>query len=79
MAEAMRCYTSRAAYAVFAEDEIGRIAPGYRADFVLLNQSPFAADVRWERIRPDLVVVDGRKVYPQRPRRTAPGVPPSRR
>jgi predicted amidohydrolase YtcJ len=58
--EALRCYTSRGAYAVFAENEIGRIAPGYRADFVILNRSPFAADVQWGEIRPLAVFVEGR-------------------
>jgi predicted amidohydrolase YtcJ len=58
--EALRCYTSHAAYAVVAEDEIGRIAPGFRADFVILNRSPFAADVQWSEIRPIAVFVEGR-------------------
>jgi predicted amidohydrolase YtcJ len=58
--EALRSYTSRGAYAVFAENEIGRIAPGYRADFVILNRSPFAADVQWGEIRPLAVFVEGR-------------------
>ena len=61
--EALRCYTSRAAYAVFAEDEIGRIEPGLRADFVILNESPFGDDVDWSAIKPDAVYVEGRLVY----------------
>ncbi|MHC4420899.1 MAG: amidohydrolase family protein, partial [Planctomycetota bacterium] len=64
--EALRCYTSRGAYAAFAEKEIGRIAPGYRADFVILNQSPFAADVVWSEIRPRRVFVEGRMAFSQR-------------
>jgi predicted amidohydrolase YtcJ len=65
--EALRCYTSRGAYAVFADRQIGRIAPGYRADFVILNQSPFAADVAWSEIRPVRVFVEGEQAYgPQR-------------
>ncbi|MHC4764534.1 MAG: amidohydrolase [Planctomycetota bacterium] len=64
--EALRCYTSRGAYAAFAENEIGRIAPGYRADFVILNQSPFAADVVWSEIRPRRVFVEGRMAFSQR-------------
>jgi predicted amidohydrolase YtcJ len=63
VAEALRCYTSRAAYAVFADNEIGRIAPGYRADFVILNRSPFDADVVWKEIRPVRVFVEGRPVH----------------
>jgi predicted amidohydrolase YtcJ len=42
---------------------MGRIAPGYRADFVILNRSPFAADVQWSEIRPVGVFVEGRQVY----------------
>ena len=62
VAEALRCYTSRAAYAIFAEDELGRIAPGYRADFVVLNRSPFDLVVDWAAIRPVGVYIEGKKV-----------------
>lgn len=62
VAEALRCYTSRAAYAMFMENEIGKIAPGYRADFIMLNESPFAAKPNWERIRPVNVFVDGKEM-----------------
>ena len=60
VAEALRCYTSRAAYAMFMEDEIGKIEPGYRADFIILNESPFAASPRWDRIRPQTVYIEGK-------------------
>jgi predicted amidohydrolase YtcJ len=71
--EALRCYTSRAAYAVYADHEIGRIVPGYRADFVILERSPFDDEVNWGRMRPDSVYVDGRLAHPLRPRRRPPG------
>jgi len=61
VAEALRCYTSRAAWAMRNEDELGRIAPGYRADFVILERSPFDPQVQWERVRPLSVYIDGRK------------------
>jgi hypothetical protein len=61
--EALKCYTSRGAYAMFAEQEIGRIAPGFRADFVILNRSPFDRDVDWSDIRPTRVFVEGRRVF----------------
>lgn len=61
--EALRCYTSRAAYAAFAEHEIGRIAPGYRADFVILDRSPFDGEVQWGAIAPVAVYVEGRRMY----------------
>ncbi len=61
--EALRCYTSFGAYAVFAESYLGRIAPGYRADFVILNKSPFGFGVAWSEIRPTQVWIEGRRVY----------------
>src|SRR5918992_423722 len=36
--EALRAYTAGNAYGVFAEDRRGRLAPGYLADLVLLDQ-----------------------------------------
>lgn len=63
VAEALRCYTSRAAYAMFMENEIGKIAPGYRADFIVLNESPFAPAPKWDRIAPTHVYVEGKRVY----------------
>jgi hypothetical protein len=61
VAEALRCYTSRAAWAMRNEDELGRIDRGYRADFVILERSPFDPEVRWERLRPLAVYIDGRQ------------------
>lgn len=42
--EALRMYTSDAAAACFREHELGRIAPGYLADMVLLPVDPFTAE-----------------------------------
>ena len=61
--EAMRCYTSRAAWAARAEDEIGRIAPGMRADFVVLSDDPFEAGTDLEAIMPTAVYVGGELVH----------------
>ena len=61
VAEALRCYTTRGAYAIFAEHEIGRIGLGFRADFVILEGSPFAPDADWSAIRPRAVFVEGRR------------------
>ncbi len=41
--QALAAYTTGAAYAGFAEGRIGRIAPGLRADFVLVDQDPLLA------------------------------------
>lgn len=65
VAEALRAYTSSAAFAAFEEREIGRIEPGYRADFVILEGSPFG-DVRsWASIKPRATYVEGRRVFPK--------------
>jgi len=60
--EALKCYTSRAAYACFAEDEIGRIREGLAADFLVLNQDPFSARVDWDEIGAEMVFVGGERV-----------------
>jgi len=39
---ALELYTAGSAYAAFAEDELGRIAPGYRADLTVLDGDPVA-------------------------------------
>ena len=62
--EALRAYTSGNAYGVFAEGTRGRLAPGYKADLVLLDRD-------LTRIRPEAIervsvramVVGGRVVY----------------
>jgi predicted amidohydrolase YtcJ len=40
---ALACYTSAAAWAGFAETRFGRIAPGLRADFILVDTDPMTA------------------------------------
>lgn len=62
--EALRGFTLDAAYAGFAEGEVGSLAPGKRADFVVLAQDPLA--IPPEGLRELAVLstwVDGRKVY----------------
>lgn len=39
-AEGWAAFTTRAAYAGFAEDKIGRLAVGMRADFIILDRDP---------------------------------------
>lgn len=62
--EALRGFTLDAAYAGFAENEVGSLAPGKRADFVLLAQDPLTIPPAQLR---DLSVlatyVDGKPVY----------------
>ena len=62
--EAIRAYTSSAAYAAFEEHEKGTLASGKLADFVVLSADPFAVRPEdLERIEVDATVVDGRVVY----------------
>ena len=42
--DALRIYTAGSAAAAGRERELGRIAPGYLADFVVLDQDPLACD-----------------------------------
>ncbi|MBC7493176.1 MAG: amidohydrolase family protein, partial [Novosphingobium sp.] len=63
-AEALAGYTSGAAYAGFAEQKFGRIAPGLRADFILVDTDPMQASPA--QIRATRVLetwIGGGKVY----------------
>lgn len=42
--QALRAYTYGSAYAVFAEHRVGRLEPGYLADFAVLSADPLQAD-----------------------------------
>jgi predicted amidohydrolase YtcJ len=44
VAQALRAYTVSNAYAGFQEDRVGRLAPGYLADFVVLLEDVFRVD-----------------------------------
>ena len=62
--EALRCYTANNAYALFAEHQVGRLAPGFLADITVLSESPF--EVEPERLREigvEMTIVDGNVVY----------------
>ncbi|VWX52834.1 Metal-dependent hydrolase [Novosphingobium sp. 9U] len=41
--QALAGYTTGAAYAMFAEDRLGRIAPGMKADFLFIDRDPTTA------------------------------------
>ena len=67
-AEALRGFTLDAAYAGFMEDEVGSIAPGKRADWVVFSQDLMT--VPPEAILASKVVstwIDGRAVYERAP------------
>ena len=62
--EALRGFTLDAAYAGFAEGEVGSLAEGKRADFVVLAEDPLAiepAGLRTLTVR--ATYVDGRPAY----------------
>ena len=51
---ALAAYTTGAAYAMFAEKRLGRIAPGFRADFLFVDRDPMLAslqDLRLTRVQ----------------------------
>jgi predicted amidohydrolase YtcJ len=64
--EALRAYTSGAAYAGFDEDRLGTVEPGKRADLVALDASPWERDDAIDAIDVALTVVDGEVVYDDR-------------
>jgi len=45
MQEALEGFTTGAAYAAYAEDRLGRLAPGFLADLIVLKSDPFTCDV----------------------------------
>jgi predicted amidohydrolase YtcJ len=65
--EALRCYTIHNAHAMFAEKEIGRIAPGMLADVAILSDDLFAiAPEQIERVRVDMTIFGGEIIYSER-------------
>lgn len=58
--EALRCYTVNNAWAMFAENEVGRIAPGLLADIVVLSGDLFED---MENVRVDMTIFDGEIIY----------------
>jgi predicted amidohydrolase YtcJ len=66
--EALRGFTLDAAYAGFAENEVGSLAVGKRADFVLLAQDPLTVDPAVLRELTVLATyVDGKPVFERAP------------
>ena len=62
--EALRCYTANNAWAMFAEKEVGRLAPGMLADIAVLSEDLFTiAPEEIESVVVDMTVVDGDVVF----------------
>ncbi len=67
-AEALRGFTSDAAYAGFDEAEVGRLAPGLRADFVILEEDPLSVPAaQLDDLRIRSTWVDGKPVFEASP------------
>lgn len=65
--QAWRAYTMDAAYAGFAEDKFGRLAPGQRADFIIVDRDPLLAspsDLRATKV--EQTWIGGEKVWEAR-------------
>lgn len=63
---ALAGFTSGAAYASFAEDRVGRLAPGFWADFILLDRDPLNASISdLRRVQVTETWVAGRRVHPR--------------
>jgi predicted amidohydrolase YtcJ len=64
VAEAVRCYTVNSAYAEFAENVKGTLAPGQLADLVMLDKNIFTIEpVEIANAKVLLTVVDGKVVF----------------
>lgn len=69
--EALDSYTIRSAEGCFAEDRRGKIAPGYLADFTVLEENPFTVDQnRLKDIAISAVYLAGNKVYEKTDRKS---------
>ncbi|HYP01802.1 MAG TPA: amidohydrolase, partial [Pyrinomonadaceae bacterium] len=65
--EAVRAYTVGSAYAEFAENTKGTLAPGKLADIVILSQDIFRINpVEIERTKVRMTIMDGRIVYEEK-------------
>ena len=66
--EAVRAYTSGAAYASFEEQSKGSIAPGFLADIVVLEQDIFTIPAEQIRdVKVAMTIVGGKFVYERSP------------
>ncbi len=62
--QALAGFTTGPAYAGFAEDKVGRLAPGFWADFLLVDRDPFAgAPGDLWRVRVEETWVGGKRVF----------------
>jgi predicted amidohydrolase YtcJ len=64
--EALHAYTTGAAFAAGMEDRLGKLAPGFLADLLILNEDPFTCSPeKLLTIHPIATMVGGEWVYSQ--------------
>ncbi len=64
MPQAVTGFTTGSAYAQFAEDRLGKIAPGFRADLTVFDADPFEAEgLGILKIKPLATWVEGEDVF----------------
>lgn len=56
--ESLTAYTTNSAYQLFSEDEMGKLEPGMRANFVILDKNPFET----HRVEIKSVWIDGLEI-----------------
>ncbi len=60
--QALKAYTVSGAFAMGMEREIGQVAVGFRADFLIMNSSPFERKANWAAMGPERVWVNGKEI-----------------
>jgi hypothetical protein len=64
VAQALQLYTCNGAYANYAEDRVGTLAPGKSADIIVLDENPLEMDPRGLKdISVSMTFIDGKEVY----------------
>jgi len=64
VAEALRLYTTNAAYTVFEEDHKGSIEPGKTADLIVLNRDVLTIpEDEIKDVKVEMTIIDGKIVY----------------
>lgn len=62
--QALRAYTTNAAYASFRENKLGKLKAGYLADFAVLNKNLFTVDVKeLNQVQVLMTIVNGNVEY----------------
>ncbi len=60
--QALDAYTRTSAYSIFREKDLGRLVPGYQADFVIVDGWPYAKNGT-KNLRANATYVAGHKVF----------------